>query len=412
MVVTQSADRTVKTHQLKFRPGAMARLAPRGHCVAKMHLGYDVPEGMEAPTLSAADFGINEDENESSKTKASASKSKNLYADSTVPSFFRRPCFSPDGNLLITPTGIHRSMPHPKDDKSNDGLNENAAIKNPALSNSFCTHIYSRDHLVSPIISLVGLEDPSVSVRCSPILYKLIKLDGEDKNPSSLIKGDYRMLFAVVTISAVYIYDTQHSHPLARLGGLHLACINDVAWSCDGNMLVVCSSDGYLSFITFAKNSLGEELDPAEIPVSVKTALPCLYNFTPPPIVIPEKSVKNTANNGDVKKDAKNVNTENNTSSSSSSVTATANVVEPSTGAASEDLLTSKRKRIIQDFVGSTAAGLSTLNSADEPGTSEISVINSISSSTPVSSLNTTSTSTGEKKKKRITPTTLPSSSQ
>ncbi len=64
-------------------------------------------------------------------------------------------------------------------------------------------------------------------------------------------------MFAVVTISAVLVYDTQHSAPIARVGGVHLACINDAAWSADGMMLIVCSSDGYLTFIRFAEGSLG-----------------------------------------------------------------------------------------------------------------------------------------------------------
>ncbi len=66
------------------------------------------------------------------------------------------------------------------------------------------------------------------------------------------------MVFAVITISAVLVYDTQHPHPLARLGGLHLACINDAAWTPDGRMLVVCSSDGYVTFVRFDDGALGE----------------------------------------------------------------------------------------------------------------------------------------------------------
>jgi chromatin assembly factor 1 subunit B len=66
------------------------------------------------------------------------------------------------------------------------------------------------------------------------------------------------MIFAVVTITAVMVYDTQMLHPIARFGGLHLACINDATWSADGRMLVVCSSDGYLSFFRFPEGSLGE----------------------------------------------------------------------------------------------------------------------------------------------------------
>ncbi len=71
------------------------------------------------------------------------------------------------------------------------------------------------------------------------------------------------MIFAVITISTVYVYDTQHSYPIARVAGAHLATINDAAWSSDGHMLVVCSSDGYLTFIRFAQGSLGKNAPPS-----------------------------------------------------------------------------------------------------------------------------------------------------
>lgn len=90
------------------------------------------------------------------------------------------------------------------------------------------------------------------------------------------------MIFAVITISTVYIYDTQHVHPISRISGCHFAAINDATWSADGNLLVVCSSDGYLSFIRFAPGALGEALADDEIPISVRKALPCLYKYEPP----------------------------------------------------------------------------------------------------------------------------------
>jgi hypothetical protein len=55
----------------------MVKFALRGHVVAKMHAGYLKPEGSETAPLTAADF------------EESTSKSRNLFADSTVPSFFR-----------------------------------------------------------------------------------------------------------------------------------------------------------------------------------------------------------------------------------------------------------------------------------------------------------------------------------
>ena len=85
------------------------------------------------------------------------------------------------------------------------------------------------------------------------------------------------MIFAVITVSSVLVYDTQHPHPLARLGGLHLACINDATWSADGNALIVCSSDGYLSFITFDGKELGEPLPKDQWPEALKLSHPSIY---------------------------------------------------------------------------------------------------------------------------------------
>jgi chromatin assembly factor 1 subunit B len=170
-------------------------------------------------------------------------KGKNLFADSTVPSFFRRPAFSPDGALFVAPTGIYRPE---------------KTVGKELPSSSFCTHVFSREYLTSPIISLTGLEEPSIAVKFSPILYRLVSAPGEKGAPTALIPGDYRFVFAVVTVSSVLIYDTQHPHPIARIGGLHWACINDAAWSSDGLLLTVCSSDGYLTFIRFSEGAFGE----------------------------------------------------------------------------------------------------------------------------------------------------------
>jgi chromatin assembly factor 1 subunit B len=96
--------------------------------------------------------------------------------------FIRRPSFSPDGNLIITPTGIHRPPPSDKQSVSSDNS-----------LNSFCTHIYTRDQLTTPAVSLVGLEDPSVGIRFSPIIYNLVQSNGNNDNPPScLFKGKYR----------------------------------------------------------------------------------------------------------------------------------------------------------------------------------------------------------------------------
>ena len=71
------------------------------------------------------------------------------------------------------------------------------------------------------------------------------------------------MIFAVVTIASVFLYDTQHSFPFAKLTGLHLAPINDATWGVSSKnsrsniMLTVCSSDGYVTFVRFEAGALG-----------------------------------------------------------------------------------------------------------------------------------------------------------
>ena len=73
------------------------------------------------------------------------------------------------------------------------------------------------------------------------------------------------MIFAVVTIGSVLLYDTQHPFPFAKFTGLHLAPINDAAWAVTGGaggnarniVLTFCSSDGYLTFVRFEDGALG-----------------------------------------------------------------------------------------------------------------------------------------------------------
>lgn len=127
---------------------------------------------------------------------------------------------------------------------------------------------------------------------------------GEDNvstpSPSSfsVIPGDYRFVFAVSTISSVFVYDTQHIHPIAKFSGLHYAAINDLSWSEDGTVLTACSSDGYLSFFRFPLGTLGERLDNDLVPELIKKARPCMFDYVPPclDVVLVQNSELNTAN--------------------------------------------------------------------------------------------------------------------
>ena len=94
----------------------------------------------------------------------------------------RRPTFTPDGLLLITPMGIYHPI------TANTSNTPASANINPGVS--YCTHVYSRGcftapHIAStggnccPIYSLVGLDEPSVAVRCNPrLFYPMNEPDG------------------------------------------------------------------------------------------------------------------------------------------------------------------------------------------------------------------------------------------
>ncbi|KAF8452611.1 WD40-repeat-containing domain protein [Boletus edulis BED1] len=61
----------------------------------------------------------------------------------------------------------------------------------------------------------------------------------------------YRMLYAVLTMDTVTIYDTQQAGPVCLLTKLHYDEFTDMSWSPDGQTLVLSSRDGYCTLIVF-----------------------------------------------------------------------------------------------------------------------------------------------------------------
>lgn len=47
---------------------------------------------------------------------------------------------------------------------------------------------------------------------------------------AGFFKLPHRLIFAIVTLNSLYIYDTESVVPLAIMAGLHYAAITDVAW--------------------------------------------------------------------------------------------------------------------------------------------------------------------------------------
>ena len=76
----------------------------------------------------------------------------------------------------------------------------------------------------------------------------------------SIFQLEHRMIYAVASLDAVFLYDTDTFYPIAYVDGVHYAELTDMSWSADGNTLLVSSKDGYCTLLTFDANELGERV--------------------------------------------------------------------------------------------------------------------------------------------------------
>ena len=171
-----------------------------------------------------------------------------LFHDDTFQSFYRRLDFSPDGELLVIPSGVLE-------------IDGETSIKS-------CTYVFSRENFQQPVMYLPAKEI-SIAVRFSPIKYELRPVprnDGLEAVPGqpwtryqTLFALPYRMVYAIATKNSVVFYDTQQAEPFARVSKIHFVSLNDLAWSADGQSLIVASTDGFCSVIKFNSGEIGTE---------------------------------------------------------------------------------------------------------------------------------------------------------
>ncbi|KAF2856519.1 chromatin assembly factor 1 protein [Plenodomus tracheiphilus IPT5] len=239
-----------------------------------------------------------------------------IYYNETLTSFFRRLTFAPDGSLLFTPAGqykaVHPSIGEtkPAEDITNTvyiytraGLNKPPVAflpghKKPSVAvrcspvyytirqNALPTRQITIDtssvddeipSLPEPMMGSLGSRPPtshssmdpppptsapSPSPSMSGPSPKPIDSDvatGPPAGPTPAFSLPYRMIYAVATQDAIHIYDTQQQKPLCIVSNLHFATFTDITWSNDGTTLLMSSTDGFCSSITFAPGELGEK---------------------------------------------------------------------------------------------------------------------------------------------------------
>ncbi|KAI9575215.1 chromatin assembly factor 1 subunit B-like [Glossina fuscipes] len=169
-------------------------------------------------------------------------KHMRIFHDDTLQTFFRRLSFTPDGKLLLTPAGI----------------TDFESVSKPLHA----TYAFTRYNFRQPAIVLPCSDQYTIAVRCSPLLYRLRPYNAK-KNPP-VISLPYRMIFAVATRSSVYFYDTQQKSPFGLISNIHYTRLTDITWSSDGRIVVVSSTDGFCSLITFEEGELGDIYEQSE----------------------------------------------------------------------------------------------------------------------------------------------------
>ncbi|KAF4311466.1 wd40 repeat-like protein [Botryosphaeria dothidea] len=271
-----------------------------------------------------------------------AVRNANIYANETLTSFFRRLTFAPDGSLLFTPAGQYKtSNPGGSDTaKTSDdiintvyiytraGLNKPPIAylpghKKPSIAVRCSPTYYTLRDAPPPTkqitIDTSSAEEeipalpepamPSKPPRSSSSMDPPPITSAPSPSPSAAAASPrpesdngaaasplpsgppmafslpYRMVYAVATQDAVHIYDTQQQKPLCIVSNLHFATFTDLAWSNDGNTLLMTSSDGFCSCLTFAPGELGQvHPGPAKNhPPSINTTASPSNHSTPTP---------------------------------------------------------------------------------------------------------------------------------
>ena len=218
----------------------------------------------------------------STVAKPKARKTAELFLDESVPSFFRRLSWSPDGEFLLLPCGQHQ-LP-----------GSDATLPT--------THVFARGALREPCAHLPGPTKPVVATRCCPVLFELrgdaaaaapaadaaaagaaaadgaaadgAAADGAAGEQRNWMALPYRVLWAVASLDAVMLYDSQHAEPLLLARNMHYAALSDIAWLPNGRGLLVSSTDGYCSLLVLSPGALGKPLPAERVPECMRKKAP------------------------------------------------------------------------------------------------------------------------------------------
>jgi chromatin assembly factor 1 subunit B len=104
----------------------------------------------------------------------------------------------------------------------------------------------------------LAIDTGNADIELAPMPGAQDEAGGKQTEGSPVFKLDYRIVYAVATQDSVIVYDTQESMPLCIVSNLHYTTFTDLTWSPDGNTLIMTSTDGFCSALTFEPGELGE----------------------------------------------------------------------------------------------------------------------------------------------------------
>ena len=255
--VTQSADQSCRVYTAKPNSGSIP--LDTENPPAKFVLPtYEYSSMVKHIAHDAEPEGSGEDETSGARRKRYV-----MFRGEDAGSFFRRLDTSPDGALVVVPTGVY----------------VNPGEKKTRLNT---TYVFARHSLDTPIYHLPSADEVSVAVRFCPLLYTL---NESDEPP--LVNVGYRMIFAVASTDSVTVYDTQSSTPLALITNLHCSSITDLAWSPSGTYLALSSNDCYVSLVKWEEGELGTPLPLDQYPPRLQSLNSSLTPFVYPTVANP-----------------------------------------------------------------------------------------------------------------------------
>ncbi|EDN93387.1 hypothetical protein SS1G_09253 [Sclerotinia sclerotiorum 1980 UF-70] len=227
-------------------------------------------------------------------------KNAHIYANETLKSFFRRLAFTPDGSLLFTPAGQYQTQ--------HKGSEDGAKMMYEVINT---VYIYTRGGINKPPVAhLPGHKKPSVAVKCSPIYYTTRKAPPPATKHISIDTSSADDTMAALPEPAMVTKSPSHASmdppPLvsqssdsprpgssSKLKNLEVetsvtsqgptmafslpyrmvyavATEDSVLLSSDGTTLLMTSSDGFCSTLTFTPGELGQIYD-EEIPTAKRS---------------------------------------------------------------------------------------------------------------------------------------------